>query len=219
MNRERKIALIVGSSGLVGSELLKLLLDDSNFSMIYSVVRKATTNSNSKLKEVIVDFNNLANELANITDVDVAFCCLGTTIKVAGSKEAFKKVDYLFPLTLAKWAEKNQVKHFLMITAMGADSSSSIFYNQVKGDVEKDISKLSIPAISFFRPSLLLGNRKEKRAGEKFAIILFKAISFLFIGPLKNYRGIHVSKVAAAMLQTAKNEKAGKEIILSGSMQ
>ena len=219
MNQIRKTALIAGASGLVGSELLKKLLDNNNYSMIYSVVRKPSGLNHSKLNELVVDFSNLSEELNKIDHVDHVFCCLGTTIKVAGSKEAFKTVDYFYPLIHAKWAEQKKTSRFLMITAMGADSKSSIFYNRVKGEAENDISKLALPSITFFRPSLLIGNRKESRAGEKLAIVFFKAISFLFIGPLKNYKGIHVSKVAEAMMQAAQNAKTGKEVILSGSMQ
>ncbi len=219
MNQIRKTALIAGASGLVGSELLKKLLDNNNYSMIYSVVRKPSGLNHSKLNELVVDFSNLSEELNKIDHVDDVFCCLGTTIKVAGSKEAFKTVDYFYPLILAKWAEHKKSSRFLMITAMGADSKSSIFYNRVKGEAENDISKLALPSVTFFRPSLLIGNRKESRAGEKLAIVFFKAISFLFIGPLKNYKGIHVSKVAEAMMQAAQNAKTGKEVILSGSMQ
>jgi uncharacterized protein YbjT (DUF2867 family) len=214
-----KTAVIAGSTGLVGKELLQLLLNDSDYTRVYSIVRKPTAHADRKLTEIVISYDQLPYALAEIKSADDVFCCLGTTMKVAGSKEAFRKVDYEYPLALASWAKQIKARHFLMISAMGADPASSIFYNKVKGEAERDIALNSIPAITFFRPSLLLGDRKENRPGEKIGIVVAKALSFAFVGPLKNYKGIEVTKVAAAMLAAARQEKTGKEIILSGQMQ
>lgn len=214
-----KIAIIAGSTGLVGKELLQLLLSNSDYSHVYSIVRKPTDRSDRKLTEIVISYDQLPYALAEIKSADDVFCCLGTTMKVAGSKEAFRKVDYDYPLALANWAKQIKARHFLMISAMGADPASPIFYNKVKGEAERDIALNSIPAITFFRPSLLLGDRTENRPGEKIGIAVAKALSFAFIGPLKNYKGIEVTKVAAAMMKAAGQENTGKEIILSGQMQ
>jgi uncharacterized protein YbjT (DUF2867 family) len=140
-------------------------------------------------------------------------------MKKAGSESAFRKVDYDYPLTLAKWTKSSGASGFYLVSAMGASAGSSIFYNRVKGELERDITSLGIGSTAFFRPSLLLGNRIENRPGEKAAIVFAKAIGFLFVGPLKNYKGIHVSKVAKAMIESAKAPKIGVRIVLSGEMQ
>lgn len=218
MENQNKVAVIAGSTGLVGSELIAMLLESENYKKIYSLVRKSTGRKNSKLTEVVVNYDELKNSLSTITEVNDVYCCLGTTMKVAGSKEAFRKVDFLYPLFLAEWAAEKKADQFLMVSAMGANPNSSIFYNRVKGETEDEITAMKIPSVSFFRPSLLIGNRKEKRTGEKIGITVFKALSFLFVGPLKNYKGIEASKVAKSMIEHSKKQKTGKEIILSGQM-
>lgn len=218
MENQNKVAVIAGSTGLVGSELIAMLLESENYKKIYSLVRKSTGRKNSKLTEVVVNYDELKNSLSTITEVNDIYCCLGTTMKVAGSKEAFRKVDFLYPLFLAEWAAEKKADQFLMVSAMGANPNSSIFYNRVKGETEDEITAMKIPSVSFFRPSLLIGNRKEKRTGEKIGITVFKALSFLFVGPLKNYKGIEASKVAKSMIEHSKKQKTGKEIILSGQM-
>ena len=124
-----KTALIVGASGLVGGLVLEKLLNDDSYSQIISLTRKASLKSNPKLKEILVDFNKLDDYAAEIK-ADVIFCCLGTTIKVAGSKEAFKKVDFEYPLKVAQLAKQNGSSTYLLITALGASKNSMIFYNQ-----------------------------------------------------------------------------------------
>ena len=214
----RKIAVIAGSTGLVGQEVLRLLLENSSYEKVISLVRKPGNSSNPRLLEMVIDYDQLPYSLSEIKSADEIFCCLGTTMKVAGSKEAFRKVDYEYPLALASWARQLKVHHFLLVSAMGADTGSGIFYNKTKGEVERDISLLDIPAISIFRPSLLIGDRKENRIGEKVGAVLSNALSFLFVGPLKNYKGIHVTKVAEAMVRAANTQNSGKSVVLSGEM-
>ncbi len=207
-------AIVVGSTGLVGSELVKQLDMDSDFSKISALVRKKTENKYAKVKEVEVDFEKLPENVFNSNCV--VFCCLGTTIKKAGSKEAFRKVDFEFPLNTARIAKQKGVKCFAIITAMGSDSSSVIFYNQVKGEIENALTDLQFDCLGIFRPSMLLGERAEFRLGER---VGQKVMNFLgFLIP-KNYKAIHGQKVAAAMLEFAKKtNKAGKQVILSGDM-
>lgn len=218
MESQFRVAVIAGSTGLVGAELLTMLLESEKYDKVYSLVRKPTGKQNPKLTELLVDFDELKNSLSSITVVNDVYCCLGTTMKVARSKEAFRKVEFLYPLFLAEWAVEKKANQFLMISAMGANPKSSIYYNRIKGEIENEISALPISSIAFFRPSLLFGYRKEKRIGEKIAVTIFKALSFLFVGLLKNYKGIEASQVAKAMIERAFKQKTGKEIILSGQM-
>lgn len=214
-----KTALIAGASGLTGTELLTLLLKSDHYSKVYSLVRRKSGFSNDKLIEVLTDFSDLEKDLSSISTIDDVYCCLGTTMKKAGSKEAFRKVDHDIPVQLAAWAQKKKAGQFLCISAMGANEKSVVFYNKVKGETEKDISALNIPSVTFFRPSLLLGDRKESRPGEKAGIILFKLIKPLFSGPLLNYRGIEVTKVAKAIFDQAQKNERGVRVVLSGEMQ
>jgi uncharacterized protein YbjT (DUF2867 family) len=214
----RKV-LIAGASGLVGAEVLKELQTIPSIEKIVVLVRKTLENTNPLVQQVQVDFDNLASSSDCFKDIDTVFCCLGTTIKIAKTKDAFRKVDYEYPMAIALLSVQQNVKNFLCITAMGADPSSSVFYSRVKGEVERDISKCQIPSISFFRPSLLIGERKESRPAEKAGILFAKALSFLFIGPLKNYKGITVQKVAKAMIERGKNPVPGVQFVLSGQMQ
>jgi uncharacterized protein YbjT (DUF2867 family) len=213
-----KIALVAGSTGLTGNILLSRLLSDSNYHQVFSLVRQHSGYVHEKLIEIVCDFEQLASCLANVKRIDDVFCCLGTTIGKAGTKENFYRVDHDYPLQLAEWAEKTGAKKFLCISALGASERSSIFYNRVKGEMERDIGKLKIPTIIFFRPSLLIGDRIEKRPGEKAAIIFAKIFSFLFVGPLSRYKGIKVDKVAAAMISESRREETGVRVVESQEM-
>ncbi len=216
---KNKIALIAGSSGLVGRELLLLLLESSEYEKVIALVRKKTDYHHPKLEQVETDFNKLDAVEASFKNVDDVFCCLGSTIKNAGSKAAFRKVDFEYPVALAEAAAKNECAGFYSISAMGADPKSRVFYNKVKGQMEEQISRLAIPTIVFFRPSLLIGYREEFRFGERLAIAVFSAMAFIFWGPLKNLKAIPVGKVATSMFKTAKLDNKGVHVILSGVMQ
>ena len=206
-------AIVIGSSGLVGGHLLNQLINDSSFSQITIFVRKLLPITNPKLIQKVFDFNAFSNPL-NL-DGDVLFCCLGTTIKKAGSKEAFRKVDYDAPLFFAKEAKKSNVKCFCLVSSMCADAKSSIFYSKVKGELEDEIAKLSFPSSGMFRPSLLLGDRKEFRAGEKLSKYLM--LAFDFIIPSK-YKAIDAAKVANSMIEFAKSSQKGHKVLLSNQL-
>jgi uncharacterized protein YbjT (DUF2867 family) len=203
-------AVIVGSTGLVGSSLLEQLDADRAFTEILSLVRKKAGKHYSKVQEIEVDFANLPE------GAEIVFCCLGTTIKKAGSQAAFRKVDFEYPLETAKIAKAKGVKSFAIVTAMGSDASSSIFYNRVKGEIENALTDLKFDRLGIFRPSMLLGERTETRIGERVGQIVMNFFGFLIP---KNYKAIHGQKVALAMLQFAKQtDKTGKKVILSGEM-
>ncbi len=217
--KSSKTALIAGSTGLVGRELLILLVENPAYEKVVALVRKKNAYQHEKLTQVETDFNDLKLVGSYFEGVDDVFCCLGTTMKNAGSKDAFRKVDFEYPVSIAALTEKNSCKGFYCISAMGADPKSRVFYNRVKGEMEEKVSGFSIPSINFFRPSLLIGYREEVRTGERIAIALFRALAFIFWGPLKNMKGIPAEKVAAAMMQAAEAPKKGKNIVLSGAMQ
>ncbi len=200
-----KTALIAGATGLIGKQLLQLLLDDPYYGRVKGITRKPIEIQNPKFENVVLDFEKLPAQDAALKADDV-FCCLGTTIRIAKTKEAFRKVDYDYPLELARIAKNQGAEQFLLVSALGADKSSGIFYNKVKGEVEEAIRQLSFSTFHIFRPSLLLGNRAEQRAGEGAATAFFKFFGFLI--PAK-YKAIDSLKVARAMQVLAKENKPG----------
>ncbi|MVM31353.1 oxidoreductase [Spirosoma sp. HMF4905] len=212
-NPTPKTALVLGATGLVGELLTHRLVDSPFYQNVKVLVRKSLTWQHPRLQEVLVDFDH-PNGL--LTQADDVFCCLGTTIKKAGSREAFRKVDYQYPMDIARLSLANGAKQFAIITAMGADPDSSIFYNRVKGDVERDLTALNYPTLLIFRPSLLLGNRSEARLGERIA-----AGAMRIFGPLipAKYKGIDAGKVANAMLSTAQQGLTGQHVFESDLLQ
>ncbi|MEQ9413970.1 MAG: NAD(P)H-binding protein, partial [Cyclobacteriaceae bacterium] len=179
-----KVALLAGGTGLVGSQLLQLLVEDDSYSSIKCLSRNTLPVSHTKIEVIQTNGDNL-EELAPSLVADDVFFCLGTTIKKAKSKEAFRKVDFDYPLNLAKISKKCGAKQFLLVSAMGADPSSSVFYNKVKGEVEGAIAEVGFQGYHIFRPSLLLGDRNEERSGEDAAKIFFKFFGFLIPGKYK----------------------------------
>ncbi|MEH7109214.1 oxidoreductase [Bacillus sp. JJ1764] len=204
-------AVVAGATGLVGKQLVQLLLNDPEYYEITLLVRRSTGITHPKIHERIVDFDYLDREILNLKDADV-FCTLGTTIKKAGSQEAFRKVDYVYPLALGKLAQEQIAKQFLLITSMGANPSSSTFYIRVKGEVEQALRKLNLPVLHIFRPSLLLGDREKFRFGERFAAITSGLLSPMFFGPLRKYKPVYDRTVAMAMLQVAKSDLQGVHV-------
>lgn len=201
----KKRVLIAGATGLVGGYLLRRLLAHPSYSQVEILVRHESPVRDPKLTQRIVDFARLDAGVQGIAPDDV-FCCLGSTIRQAGSKEAFRRVDYDYPLALARLAKAVGAGKFLMISALGADPKSAVFYNRVKGEVEQAIAAVGLPAAYFFRPSLLLGPRAESRPGEKIGIAIGKLIAPLLIGGLRKYRPIHAVTVAAAMVHVANHD-------------
>lgn len=216
--QDKKTALITGASGLVGNALLHLLLADDAYKEVRVLGRSSLEMKHPKLKEQLLQLEHM-NEFAALFEVDDMFCCLGTTIKKAGSEAAFQKVDQEYPLNMAQLAREKNVGHFIIVTAMGANSSSMIFYNKVKGQVEAAIKDLKLNATSICRPSLLLGKRKESRLGENLASVFMKISAPLMLGPLKKYRAIEAKTLAKAMLQIAKSNKNGFKIYLSDELE
>lgn len=215
MNGKR--ALVVGATGLVGSELIKILLASSEYDTVTAWVRKPTGISNQKLEEKIIDFDMLEN--CHIDGhADDVFCCLGTTIKKAKTRKAFQKVDLEYPLVLGRWAKKKGVSQFLVISAMGADPKSMIFYNKTKGQLEQGLKEIGLKGLHIFRPSLLLGKRNEFRFWESTFTVILRLVPFIFAGPLKKYRPIQGRDVADAMYRKAVRGKKGTHVYLSNEI-
>jgi uncharacterized protein YbjT (DUF2867 family) len=210
-----KIALIAGSTGLIGKQLLQLLLADPYYEKVKVITRRPIEVQNSKIENIVLDFDKLSEHDASLTGDDV-FCCLGTTIRIAKTKEAFRKVDYHYPLELARVTKSKGASQFLLVSALGADKNSSVFYNKVKGEVEEAIRNVSFQSTHVFQPSLLLGDRNEKRAGEGAATAFFRFFGFLI--PSK-YKAIDSAKVARAMIKLAKENRPGFYIHESKELQ
>lgn len=210
-----KVAIVAGATGLVGKELVSQLLDNPRYQQVIALTRRPWEQRHSKFVNVVTDFKDLEGVLAPY-HVDDVFCCLGTTIGKAGSKEKFSEVDLTYPLALAKATLPLGATQYMLVSALGADKHSSIFYNRVKGQVEEAISAEPFSAIHIFRPSLLMGPREEKRPGEEAAKFLYKYLGFLI--PEK-YKGIEARTVARAMQEMASREQRGVFVHESKKMQ
>lgn len=203
-----KTALVVGATGLVGSYLLSLLVEDDFYTKVKVLARRKPDIEHPKIEAIIHDFQDLQSIAPSLKSDDV-YCCLGTTRRKAGSKEAFYKVDFHYPLEIAKITQQQGAVHFFLISSLGADVNSKIFYSRVKGEIEVAVSSIPFQSINIFRPSLLVGDRKERRLGESMAKWISYLFIFLFVGPFKKYRPIHAKTVAQGMLKIAKQELDG----------
>jgi uncharacterized protein YbjT (DUF2867 family) len=183
-----------------------------------ALVRRPGFPVREKLEEYLIDFERLSEE-TRLPAVDDVFCCLGTTIKKAGTKEAFRRVDHDYVVFLAKAALASGAKQFLLVSSIGADAQSRVFYSRVKGEVEADITAMPFRAVQIFRPSMLLGNRTEVRLGEKVAQIVSMPLVLLFVGGLKKYRPIEAKTVARAMVRVARREPEGVHVYESDKIQ
>lgn len=208
-------ALIAGATGLVGSRLLDFLLQSNDYAQVVALSRKPLSHAAPHFVNVVVDYDHLDRQASELKADDV-FCCLGTTIKQAGSQAAFRKVDLEYPLSLAKVTRGQGARQFLLVTAMGSSKGSSIFYNRVKGEVEDAIADVGFPAFHIFRPSMLLGDRKEKRGGEFIGKVVMTALDFAIPA---NFKAIQADRVARAMMAIAKQRMDGMHIHLSGELQ
>ncbi|MFO0574531.1 MAG: oxidoreductase [Polyangia bacterium] len=215
-----RLALVLGATGLVGKRCLELLCQDESYDAVFALVRRPLELASRppRLREHVIDFAVLGDAVATIAAENV-FCCLGTTLAKAGSKEAFRQVDYHYPLLAARRAADTDCRNFLLVTATGADDHSSVFYNRVKGEVERDISALTLRAVHILRPSLLLGPREEHRPAEAAGQVAGRFLSPLFVGPLRKYRPIGADTVAHALCRIARADQAGRHIYLSDELE
>ena len=200
-----KTALLFGASGLVGSHLLNQLISNNNYSKIKLFVRSAIDLNEPKIEIIQTDFNNLENHREDIKGDD-CFFCIGTTKKNSPDKNEYKRVELEVPKQIAQIAKSNFVNSFVFVSSGYADPKSSGDYLKFKGEVEEELKKLNFPKLGVMRPSFLLGDRKEKRVGEKIGIFIFKLISPLLLGPLKKMKPIHSEIVARSMIKVANED-------------
>lgn len=208
--------VVAGATGLVGSALVDLLLHHAQIARVTTLVRRPSALVNPKLSEVIVaDVDSLTESHLPAT-ADAVFCCLGTTMASAGSRDAFMKVDYEYVLKLAVFTQRRGIEQFLVVSAAGANAQSRIFYNRVKGRMEGELMKLNkVSHIAIFRPSMLLGPRREQRTGESVAKVLMKTFSWLLP---RSVKPIYAVEVAAAMLDRMLNPKGKFTLVDNASM-
>jgi len=206
-----RTALVAGASGLVGGHLLHLLLADAAYARVITLARRQLDTRHAKLDQRVLDLGAL-DAVTDPPHVDDAFCCIGTTIKKAGSQDAFRRVDYDYVLAFARTAQRAGARQFLLVTALGADPSSRIFYSRVKGEIEQAVRELPFQGIQIFRPSFLMGERGEARLAERIGVPIARAVAPLLVGPLRRYRPIDAADVARAMVQVAKEALRGPNV-------
>ena len=202
--------LLLGATGLVGRELLKLLLADDDIARLTVLARRPTGANHAKLDERVIDLPAMREE--HFAGVDQIFCALGTTMRTAGSEEQFRLVDHDLPLLAARVGLAAGAHHYLLVSALGAKRNSRFFYNRVKGEVEAALLAVGYPSVTIARPSLLLGARDEFRLGERLAARLG------WIMPLRT-KPIHARDVAAALVAAAREDRPGARVLESKEMQ
>jgi uncharacterized protein YbjT (DUF2867 family) len=211
-------AVLLGASGLIGSDLLQQLLASPHYAEVLVLVRKPLSQEHPKLKVLVVDFDKL-NDYAEHLQTNVVFCCIGTTKKKTPNEEEYRKIDYQYPLDIGWIAYTNGASQYHLVSALGANQHSSIFYSRLKGEVERDLKTIPFKSIHIYRPSLLDGKRKESRLGERLMIYAMRIINPLLIGGLRKYRSVKIEQVAAAMLKNSLIDKRGIFIHQSDQLQ
>ena len=200
-----KTAIILGATGLTGGKLLELLLNDPNYNKIKLFSRSSVGISDPKIEEYLGDMFNLNDFKGQFTGEEV-FCCIGTTKSKTPNKEFYKKIDFGIPKSAALLAKENGIKTFIVISALGANAKSPIFYNRIKGQMEEAVLQMQISKTHILQPSLIGGKREERRIGEWIFKQLMKVANLVMAGPLKKYKSIHPISIAKAMVWIANNE-------------
>lgn len=214
-----RTALLLGATGLTGSFLLNELIKTGAYTKIIVPARREIGVSNPMVDQVVTDFKNL-DAIKSRLKADDVYCCLGTTIAVAKTKQAFRFVDYELPLVFAKIALEQGAHSFNLMSSIGAKANTSNFYLKTKGEVERDIAALPFERVSIFRPSMLLGPRKENRQGESIGKVVMQGLGFMWRGPLKNYKPIESATVAKAMAKIGtSNEGRGVSYFESSEIE
>jgi uncharacterized protein YbjT (DUF2867 family) len=206
-----RTALVAGATGLVGSALLQRLATDAGYREVRVLGRRPPAQAGGKTRFIESDFGNLA-ALSRELAVDDVFCCLGTTIRKAGSQEAFERVDYHMVVDLARAAQQAGAKRFIVVSAVGASERAAAFYSRVKGRMERAVRELPFEAVHVVRPSLLLGHRAERRPGEQAAQVVAPWLAPVLRGPLAKYRSVRAEDVAAALVTLARRPAKGAHV-------
>ena len=212
-----KTAIILGASGLTGQELLRKLIIDERYQTIKLFSRKKTENTSSKVIEIVGNLLTLENFKEDF-NADEVFVCIGTTAKKTPDKIMYKNIDFGIPASASKLAKENHIPTFIVVSAMGANAKSSVFYNKTKGEMGQAVLSEKIKHTYILRPSIIGGNRNENRPMEKIGIAIFKLLQPLMVGKLKKYRIIEAENISKAMIYLA-NEKPGLQIIESDKIQ
>ena len=213
-----KKAVLLGASGLIGESLLEQLLSDIHYKEVLAVGRKKLERQHPKLKQLVVDFDKL-NDYASEIHGDVIFCCLGTTKSKTPDQVQYKKIDYQYPLNAAAIAQINGIEQYHLVSALGANPSSSIFYTKTKGEVERDLKALPFKSIHIYQPSLLVGERKENRNMEGMMTVVMQVLNPLLFSGLRKYRSIKIEKVARAMLKKSLEDATGTFVYPSDKIE
>jgi len=210
----KKTAIILGATGLTGRHLLQELIKDNHYTTVKLFSRSRIENLPVKAEQFIGNLLELENFKKDFI-ADEVFCCIGTTAKKTPNKEAYKKIDYGIPVTAAKLAKENNIPTFLVVSAIGANAKSSIFYTKIKGEMEQEVLRQNIPNTYILQPSIIGGNRNETRIGEKIGVAIFRVLQPLFIGKLKKYKITEAEHIVQAMINLAHSKKEKTNIITS----
>lgn len=211
-----RVALIAGTTGLVGSLLVRELLECPAYERVISVVRRSSGIDHPKLDERVIDLGQL--ESLELPHIDDMFCALGTTIKTAGSQQAFRRVDLDYPVMLARKAKSAGAQTAAVMSSVGANETSSNFYLRTKGEMERQVEEIGFPSLYFFRPGVIVGDRNEHRPGERFGIVVSKLLVPLLIGPFCKFRSAEATMIARAMMNSALSGNSGKQICEFGKI-
>ncbi len=213
----QRTVLLAGANGLVGKALLSDLLNDPRVKKVYSLVRRQTGITADKLEERVVNFDRLKD--VELPEIDDVYCALGTTMKVAGTEEAFRRVDFTYPIELGKRGKELGAKRYILVSSIGASAKSKVFYSRVKGETEDAIAGLGFESVFFFRPSLLVGERAEGRTGESVGKVVSTLLQPFLKGSLKRYRAIESTTVARAMVRAAASTRTGTVVLESDEIE
>lgn len=213
-----KKAVLLGATGLIGESLLEQLLSNSHYKEVLIVGRKKLERQHPKLKQLVVNFDKLQDYAPQIQG-DVVFCCLGTTKSKTPDLEQYKKIDYQYPLDAATIAKNNGAEQYHLVSALGANPTSSIFYTKTKGEVERDLKEIPFKSIHIYQPSLLVGERKENRSMEGLMTVVMSILNPLLISGLRKYRSIKIEKVAFAMLKKSLEDTPGTFVYPSDKIE
>jgi uncharacterized protein YbjT (DUF2867 family) len=208
----QKNVLLIGASGLIGSELVQLLLRDDKIKSLKVFVRKSLAITDQKLFELLVDFDCL-EDFKHEFQGDALFCCIGTTRKKTPDLAAYKAIDYGIVLSAANLARSNQVPQVHLVSAIGANVSSKIFYNRLKGEIEKDLLQLNFPTTLIYQPAMLIGKRSESRPAEFIAQKLMPFFDVFLLGKTRKYHSIEAKKVAESMLYNLHKSQKGASVL------
>jgi uncharacterized protein YbjT (DUF2867 family) len=207
-------ATLIGATGLIGGHLLRHLQADPYFATVRVLVRRPMELQAPRTEVKLVNFQDVESFRLGLEGSDLIFCAVGTTQKkVGGDEAAYRKVDFDIPVGAARWGKEAGARHLLVVSSIGANKASRNFYLRLKGETEAAVTAAALPALSIFRPSMLLGERKEQRPGERIGQVFSQAISGLMLGGLRKYRPIDAEDVAAAMLAQAKSHSKGVSIL------